>query len=117
MGNKLNRAIYLIGSTLVRPFFGTKVVGKENIPADGCLICPNHTTASDAISSRAKYCIIMRTHKLIVSALLSPQYWLCLIVGARMAAILCILPSGNELCATSLTYHSFCVSHIKSPLF
>jgi 1-acyl-sn-glycerol-3-phosphate acyltransferase len=50
MGNKLNRAIYLIGSTLVRPFFGTKVVGKENIPADGCLICPNHTTASDAIS-------------------------------------------------------------------
>ena len=50
MGNKLNRAIYLIGSTLVRPFFRTKVVGKENIPADGCLICPNHTTASDAIS-------------------------------------------------------------------
>lgn len=50
MGKKTNRAIYLIASTLVRPFFGTKVIGRENIPEGGCLICPNHTTASDAIS-------------------------------------------------------------------
>lgn len=51
MGKKLNRAIYLIATTLVRPFFGTKVIGRENIPDGGCLICPNHTTASDAISA------------------------------------------------------------------
>ena len=51
MGKRTNRAVYLIASTLVRPFFGMKVIGRENIPEGGCLICPNHTTASDAISA------------------------------------------------------------------
>lgn len=50
MSKRLNRAIYLALVALLRPFFWTKAISRENIPTGGCLICPNHTTASDAIS-------------------------------------------------------------------
>lgn len=51
MGKKLDRAVFLIAVTVLRPLFWTKAKGKENIPEGGCLICPNHTTATDAISA------------------------------------------------------------------
>ncbi len=49
MGKKLDRAVYLITITALRPFFWTKTKGRENIPEGGCLVCPNHTTASDIV--------------------------------------------------------------------
>ena len=51
MDKQRSRALYLIGSTLVRPFFRTRVIGRDNLPEGGCLVCPNHTTASDAVSA------------------------------------------------------------------
>lgn len=28
-------------------YFGFRVIGRENIPKDGCIVCPNHIQASD----------------------------------------------------------------------
>lgn len=50
MGKKLDRAVFLVTVTVLRPIFWTKAKGKENIPSGGCLVCPNHTTATDAVS-------------------------------------------------------------------
>lgn len=51
MGKKLDRVVISAILAVVRPFFRTKVKGLELIPEGGCLICPNHTTATDAVST------------------------------------------------------------------
>ena len=50
MRKRINRGLFLVAASVVRLLFWTKAKGKENIPEGGCLICPNHTTASDPIS-------------------------------------------------------------------
>lgn len=50
MVKRIQRLVYLISIGLLRLVYWTKPVGRENIPAGGCLICPNHTANADSIS-------------------------------------------------------------------
>ncbi|MCL2748234.1 MAG: 1-acyl-sn-glycerol-3-phosphate acyltransferase [Oscillospiraceae bacterium] len=43
------RIAYAIAFSVIRPFFRLRVVGRENIPAGGAVVCANHTASSDPI--------------------------------------------------------------------
>ena len=47
--NRFYRFIHLVIAPFIRLFCPMRVVGRENIPQGGALICPNHSNAADPI--------------------------------------------------------------------